>query len=75
MITKIITIGNSKGIRIPKVMLEESNLGDSVELKAKTGEIKIVPAKKAKSLDSILSEKVLSVDWNRTEEDKAWENL
>lgn len=37
----IITIGNSKGIRIPKPLLEESGLVGLVELKAIKGEIKI----------------------------------
>jgi antitoxin MazE len=31
--TKIIRIGNSQGIRIPKPVLEEAGLGDEVELR------------------------------------------
>jgi antitoxin component of MazEF toxin-antitoxin module len=76
MITTIISIGNSKGIRIPKPMLEESGLGDEVELTVKKGEIKIVKAKNSsKSSTLLLSEKVLATDWDRDEEDKAWESL
>ena len=50
MITTIIPIGNSKGIRIPKILLEESGLDneDEVELKIKNGEIRIIRAKKIK---------------------------
>ena len=76
MITNIITIGNSKGVRIPKLILEESGLGKEVELKVRKGEIKIVPAKsKNINFTAVLSEKILAADWERKEEDKAWENL
>lgn len=37
MITKLISIGNSRGIRIPKPLLDDSGLGDEVELKVKKG--------------------------------------
>ena len=30
--TRIVKIGNSQGIRIPKLLLEQSNLGEDVEL-------------------------------------------
>ncbi len=78
MITSIVAIGNSKGIRIPKPLLDESGLGTDVELKVKKGEIKIVAAKKKKkNLDPITlaSEPVLANDWLRPEEDKAWKSL
>lgn len=77
MITSIITVGNSKGIRIPKLILEESHLDKDVELKVKKGEIRILPAvkRKATSTNLSLSEKVLATDWNRVEEDKAWKDL
>ena len=45
MNTSIISIGNSKGIRIPKPLLEESGLPNSVEIKATKGKISIVAAK------------------------------
>jgi antitoxin component of MazEF toxin-antitoxin module len=77
MKASIITIGNSKGIRIPKPLLEESQLGDEVEIKAKRGEIKIVS--RIKSEKKLNEEYVLSVgslrDWNTPEEDKAWAHL
>ena len=78
MITSLIAIGNSRGVRIPKPLLNESGLGNEVELKVKRGEIRIVPAsvKKSSSEDILLlSEKTLGADWNRPEEDKAWKNL
>jgi len=32
MKTQIVTVGNSQGVRIPKILLEQSNLSDKVEL-------------------------------------------
>lgn len=32
MRTQIVSIGNSKGVRIPKVLLEQSNLKNEIEL-------------------------------------------
>jgi len=77
MITTIIDIGNSRGIRIPKLILSESELGDQVELQVKKGEIKIipVPAKNKTIADTLLSEKALAADWDKPEEDKAWASL
>jgi len=48
MKTRIIQIGNSQGIRIPKVLLEQSGLPEEVELKVKKGEIVITPIKKTR---------------------------
>ena len=78
MNTSIITIGNSKGVRIPKPLLKESGLSDEVEIKAKPGEIKIVARaksnKKALNEEYVLSLSALS-DWDSPEEDKAWAYL
>ncbi len=41
MKTRIIRIGNSRGVRLPKVLLEEAQLGDEVELQAEPGRIVI----------------------------------
>ena len=78
MITTIIDIGNSRGIRIPKLILSESGLSDQVELQVKKGEIKITPVRvKSTSVTNtlLLSEKVLAADWDLPEEDKAWASL
>lgn len=37
----IVRIGNSRGIRLPKVVLEEAQLADEVELQAQPGRIVI----------------------------------
>jgi antitoxin MazE len=36
---RIVNIGNSRGIRIPKLLLEEANLGEEVELDVKQGQL------------------------------------
>jgi antitoxin component of MazEF toxin-antitoxin module len=77
MNTTIISIGNSKGVRIPKPLLKESGLGKDVTITAKNGEIRISAAEPTKKISetAILSERVLAKDWLRPEEDKAWASL
>ena len=41
MKSRIVQIGNSRGIRLPKVLLEEAQLADEVELEAEPGRIVI----------------------------------
>jgi antitoxin MazE len=41
MKSRIVQIGNSPGIRLPKVLLEEGQLADEVELQAEPGRIVI----------------------------------
>ncbi len=78
MKASIIKIGNSKGIRIPKVLLEETGIGKTVDLKLQSGKIVIVPIKKKRlpraNDEALLSEAALS-DWLRPEEDEAWKSL
>ncbi len=37
--TRVIRIGNSQGIRIPKLLLEQAGLGEAVELEAQQGQL------------------------------------
>jgi antitoxin MazE len=46
MRTRIIRIGNSQGIRIPKPLLEDSGIGEEVELKVEDNRIIISDARK-----------------------------
>jgi antitoxin MazE len=78
MKTTIVAIGNSKGIRLPKVLLEESGIIKEVEIKVIKGGLRITPIKPPKATTSetaTLSEKALAKDWDTPEEDKAWANL
>lgn len=45
MKTRIVRIGNSRGIRIPKLLLERSNLAEEVELQAHDNQIIIRSAR------------------------------
>lgn len=74
MQAKIIAIGNSQGIRIPKILLEQSGLGTEVELEVSPGELKILPRRNEHQLAQ-MSQDSLAVDWDKPEEDEAWENL
>ncbi len=42
--TRIVKIGNSQGVRIPKILLDQVALGDDVELVLQEGQIVIRPA-------------------------------
>jgi antitoxin MazE len=41
MKTRIVQIGNSRGVRLPKVLLEQAQLAEEVELDAEPGRIVI----------------------------------
>ena len=47
--TRIIQIGNSKGIRVPKVLLEQAQLPDEVELEAEHGRLIVRGARGARA--------------------------
>lgn len=44
MKARIVRVGNSRGIRLPKLLLDQSGLPDEVELVAEPGRIVIEPA-------------------------------
>ena len=46
MKARLVQIGNSKGIRLPKAIIAEAQLRDEVELKAEPGQIVIRSAKR-----------------------------
>jgi len=43
MKTRLVRIGNSRGVRIPKPLIEEAGLSDEVELRMRGGAIVILP--------------------------------
>ncbi|MES2970937.1 MAG: AbrB/MazE/SpoVT family DNA-binding domain-containing protein [Patescibacteria group bacterium] len=69
----IIKIGNSRGIRIPKKFLEETNLDEVADIAIEKGALVIRPVKK-KALDEgvLLSRSALAKEWDSPEEDAAW---
>ena len=46
MKTHIVRIGNSRGVRIPKLLLEQTGLRGEVEITAEDGSLVIRPARK-----------------------------
>lgn len=46
--TRIVRIGNSRGIRIPKVILDQTALGDEVQLEVLQNQIVIRPARQSR---------------------------
>ena len=46
MRTKLVPIGNSKGIRLPRAVIEQCSLGDEIELVVKKDHLIIKSAKK-----------------------------
>jgi antitoxin MazE len=49
MKTRVVRIGNSRGIRIPKVLLEQTGLPEEVEVIADGDSLVIRPAKRPRS--------------------------
>ena len=43
--TRIVKIGNSRGIRIPKLLLDQAELGDDVEIELQEGQLVVRPAR------------------------------
>ncbi|MEA3352180.1 MAG: AbrB/MazE/SpoVT family DNA-binding domain-containing protein [Chloroflexota bacterium] len=79
--TKIVKIGNSQGIRIPKLLLEQTQLGKNVELLVEDGALVIRPARKprqnwsesfaqmaARGDDNLLNADVIEHEWD----DQGW---
>jgi antitoxin MazE len=81
MKARVIKIGNSKGIRLPKKILEQVGLGEEVVLEASRGTIVIRPASKPRATwgacfqemakhgdDRLLDTEISGSSW-----DKEWE--
>jgi antitoxin MazE len=49
MKARLIRIGNSRGIRLPKAILQEAGLEDEVEIRVRSGSIVITPAKRPRA--------------------------
>ena len=81
--TRIVKIGNSQGIRIPKLLLEQADFGEEVELELQEDRLVIRPAQRprhdwdvafkvmAERGDDYLldGESMLSTDWD----EEGWE--
>lgn len=77
--TRIIKIGNSQGIRIPKILLEQSGIDTEVEIQVEGDKLTIRKATKTRSgwdeafsmmstqPEDLLSDELMVTDWERDE--------
>jgi antitoxin MazE len=47
--TRIVRIGNSRGIRVPKLLLEQAHLPEEVELRAEPGRLVVSAARRPRA--------------------------
>jgi antitoxin MazE len=79
--TRIIQIGNSKGIRVPKMLLEHAQLPDDVELQAEEGRLIVRAARgaragwanAAKTMRARGDDKLLDAPTSSEFDDKEWQ--
>jgi antitoxin MazE len=79
--TRLIKIGNSQGIRIPKILLEQSGIGAEVEIEVHGDRLTIRRAQKLRKgwdvafaemaiqNDDVLLDEVITTDWSENEWD------
>ena len=49
MRSKIVRIGNSQGVRLPKLLIEQAGLEEEVELRAEAGQIVIAAPRRTRA--------------------------
>ena len=49
MRSRIVRIGNSQGVRLPKLLIEQAGLDEEVELRAEAGQIVIAAPRKTRA--------------------------
>lgn len=69
MEVKLVKIGNSRGIRLPKAMLIQTGMTDRIEIEARGNSIILKPVKEARSG---WEEMFAAGGHALTEEDRAW---
>ncbi|HEU0205132.1 MAG TPA: AbrB/MazE/SpoVT family DNA-binding domain-containing protein [Pseudolysinimonas sp.] len=75
MKARLVKIGNSRGVRIPKSMLEEAEIDGDIEMRVVDGEIHISAAEPPTGLEFLVLSRDALSDWDRPEEDEAWAHL
>jgi antitoxin MazE len=76
---RVVEIGNSQGIRIPKLLLEQSGIKKNVKIEVRDGQISIFPAERvregwseafaAATTDDLALDDVTGTAWD----EKEWE--
>ncbi len=78
--TRIVQIGNSKGIRVPKALLEQAQLPDEIELQAEHGRLIVRAAQgpragwadAAKAMHALGDDQLLDATTANKFDDKEW---
>ena len=78
--TRIVQIGNSKGIRVPKILLEHAHLPDEVELQAEHGRLIVRAARgprtgwaeAAKAMHARSDDRLLDATTSSQFDEKEW---
>jgi antitoxin MazE len=80
MRARIVRIGNSQGVRLPKPLLEQAGLVDEVELRAEAGQIIIAAPRVARAGWAHAADRIRAADEDRvgpshgtTFDDSEWE--
>ena len=79
--TRIVRIGNSRGIRVPKVLLEQAQLPEEVELQAERGRLVVRAARgpragwaeAAKTMHARGDDQLLDAPTSTRFDDKDWQ--
>jgi antitoxin MazE len=79
--TRIVQVGNSKGIRVPKMLLEHAQLPDEVELQAEPGRLIVRAAREAragwadaaKAMHARGDDQLVDAPKSNTFDDKEWQ--
>jgi antitoxin MazE len=78
--TRIVQIGNSRGIRVPKALLEQAQLPDEIELQAEHGRLIVRAAQgpragwadAAKAMHALGDDQLLDATTSNQFDDKEW---
>ena len=81
MKTKLIQIGNSRGVRLPKPLIKEAGLDVEVDIRARKGEIVIRPAGKprlgweaaAKRIHELKADTLIDKETSTNFDNKEWQ--
>ena len=49
MLVNLVRIGNSKGVRLPKAVIEQAGLTDEIDLEVRDGKVILSPAKQSRT--------------------------
>jgi len=49
MLVNLVRIGNSKGVRLPKAVIEQAGLKDEIDLEVKDGKVILSPARQPRT--------------------------